>query len=718
MLLLLFGFATFIVLIPLSTAGLSSVSIFNIDYTHDQMKLRFFIESFSPAINFGALIYGALLGTMLFRFLLDKRQTSFMLTLGLTRTSLFLSRYLAGAVLAAVAILSPMLMSLILNIIAFGAATRNLLFFCHLCIGLLTLALNGLAISSAACAVAGTLGESMFFTCALLSLPTSVCYCANVLMRRFLLGSAFGATLYDGTTVIQSNLTEIFSKWNPALFFYKDLKLYSAFYEGINSTSPRDVHFMPTILWLPATALLAFGALRLFRARRAENAGISGLSRTIRHIGLAVPGISLFAAITDALADFQIYAALLAATGAYLIWSLIIHGSLSRRAVMRRQVWTLIHIASIWVFILVLFGGGVGFSAYTPSAQRVASVEASFVGSPAYMGGTPHGSSGGGGFYVVNNYSYADHSDIETVLTLHREIIDSGRHDIGENPVDFSDSMLPYDITFRYTLTDGTVKTRYYDRATASFLARMLTLDGTQLAKQTERSVITGDGTAQTRYWAAGAFEFGEIYLSDNWYSNPLLLSLDDATRAELRECIALDVETQNVEDRYFPDAPPVCVIMFTQNGEHDSRSYKYQLQNSIIYVTEQFVHTLAFLSGRGLYPLPVFDNTVEHLFLQKFEPFGVINAKTSPRSLYFQGYVNTIANDFLTVQDFGFPHEVTDSDKISSLLPLMRNNYFMSSGGYLASVKYAGSDNYVYKFIPAMESSDILNTLTGSAGF
>ncbi len=714
--LLLLGVVVFCIMIPISTAGLPTTSIFNIAYTHDQMKLRFFASQFAAAINFGALLYGALAGIMQFKFLLDKRQTASFLTLGLTRTALFMSRYLAGAVMTAISLLLPMLISLALNIIAFGMASFVISHFFYISLGLLLVGLNGLALSAVACMLAGSLGECLLFSGVIISLPTAVCYSAGVLMRRLLLGNAYGAFTYSGTTEIQSNLTELFSKWNPAIFFFRDLKQYSVFYEGGNSQSPQGVSFGLTAQWVLLVAGLSFLALCLFRSRRAENAGISGLSRLIRIVGLFGPGVALFAVVTDALASFHLPIALLAATVAYLAWSFILGGTLLSRggSFLHRQIETLALLASVWIIVLVLLGGGVGFSSKIPPASRITSAEVSYVGSPCYLGVKAQGNSTGGGYYVMSSYTYTNSTDIGMVLSLHQNFIDMGRQALGESDEDFSETVLPYDIVFRYTLNNGKVETRYYDRATAAVLEKMLALDSTSRVREIEGQTVAGEGGAIENCWASSAFDTGNIYLSDAFYSNPTLLQLDNKSRMALQACIAKDVANQMVNDRYFPKTPPRYVLMFTQNGETDRQSYRYQMENTLVYVTGQFSNTLAFLKEHGFETLVSSDETVESITLQRFSPFGVINGHSAPQSLYFQGYVSSIGSDFISVQDFGLPYEVTDKEKLSALEPLLRNDYFMSGGGYLASVKLAGSGRFVYKFLPAADAPDYVSQALG----
>ena len=58
----------FLILIPFSTAGLPGDSMFNLEYTHDQVKYRFFHESVRIPVMAGAVAMGVVCGLTLFVF--------------------------------------------------------------------------------------------------------------------------------------------------------------------------------------------------------------------------------------------------------------------------------------------------------------------------------------------------------------------------------------------------------------------------------------------------------------------------------------------------------------------------------------------------------------------------------------------------------------------------------------------------------------------------
>ena len=117
---LLLGLLFFLLLIPFSTAGMPGNSIFNVEVTHQQMKFRFFLPELSWALNGAVVLFGFVLGILLFQFLLDKKQTTTFFALGLSRRALFGSRFSIGLLMILLVIWIPMSISLGLNLAALG----------------------------------------------------------------------------------------------------------------------------------------------------------------------------------------------------------------------------------------------------------------------------------------------------------------------------------------------------------------------------------------------------------------------------------------------------------------------------------------------------------------------------------------------------------------------------------------------------------------------
>ena len=141
---------------------------------------------------------------------------------------------------------------------------------------------------------------------------------------------------------------------------------------------------------------------------------------------------------------------------------------------------------------------------------------------------------------------------------------------------------------------------------------------------------------------------------------------------------------------------------MFSQNGEYDCEYYAYNLDNAFVYVTDQDQNTISWLTANGLLDMVSGQAQVESVTLQKFDPYIGINGMKYPMGMYFMSYRADSLDEFLIQKDFGTKYTITDEEKVRQLLPGLRNGYYMTEGGYLAAVKIAGKDGYVYMFLPA----------------
>lgn len=73
--------------------------------------------------------------------------------------------------------------------------------------------------------------------------------------------------------------------------------------------------------------------------------------------------------------------------------------------------------------------------------------------------------------------------------------------------------------------------------------------------------------------------------------------------------------------------------------------------------------------------------------------------------SQYFMSYVAAEPNEFMLIKDFGKDLVVDEPERLQVLAGRLRNDYYMSEGGYFASVKLKGSSRYVYKFLPQKDA-------------
>lgn len=727
--LMLLGLIVFTVLFPVSTAAAPELSIFNVDYTHQQLKFRFCAEETLPVVQAAAVVFGAALGLRLFSFLTDRSRTSFYLSLGLKRRKLFLIRFAAGLLTAAVSVLIPVAVSVVLNYAALGGYQGLLSYAAALCAGLILQAALMMLIAAAACCLAGTFSEAAVLTATLAAAPTVILFFVNVLMKAFLWGNTFGEATYSMESVAPG-IIEKFSGFNPLTFFYGDMGRYYGFSREMASADPEPVHWAALLLWTAAAAAAAAVVCALFCRRKAEHAGISGLSRFHRLFVPLIWPMAAFAVVLEGLKDVNRALALAAAFLCFALFYAVIVSVTGRNArLLQKCGYAAGLMAAAGIAVAITSSGMFGYASRVPDTADIASVSISYTGQPALLTSPAGAVSSGASWYSDARVSLSEEDSIERAAAIHRQIAGSGIQSFGTGGEDFADTVIPYDLHVEYTLKSGRTVSRYYDRASLGQLAELLKLEDSGEFRRAAADVIRGN-LAET-LWNSEAFAAGEIYLADRWLSDVQRISLGENRRAELLEAVASDVASQSVEDRYFPESDADARLFFTLNGESDLETFGYSSSNATVWLTDSYRNTKALLAEWGAEvdgdsggtaagstagsaaDIGTGDSSaagIESITLQKYDPYASMNKLKEPASALFLSYRSDSADDFPFRQDFGTRPGLTDARQISEIAPSLRSTYFMSGGGYVAAVKTEGSDRYTYMFLPYEAAPDFIN--------
>lgn len=696
-----------ILLIPVSTSIIPDYSIFNLDYTHNQMKYRFFYESLRPLVNGMAVPSGITTALMLFRFMLVRRSSDAYFALGIKREKLLILHSLAGIIQLFFVVVIPMLISMIMNIKAFGElgyTPEITAGFRYMSAGLFTLALVGFGITALVCCMVGTMTEAGLFALIIAAGPSIILYGINALTKNLLFGNAFGTSTSTGTAQVSQSLLDKLDFLNPILFFFSTSEHYNMQSERFDGYVLPGMQWSRIIGWLIVFVVIMVLAGLALKKRKAEISGVSGKSRIFRFVITFLLSFLGFSLTLSFAYPAGMKLAVLAAVAAFLVIYVI--AELLQVHSIRKALWKLpIQLGITVIATVILCTGGLGYSSSIPELKDIESAKISYVGSPNYLSGQPGGMGDGAQYYISSTYTYTDTSDIETLMNLHKELIKAGKGKLALSSLNFSSTFVPYDITVSYQLKNGSQITRYYDRTTYQVLEDMLAMDDTDMVKASMQQTITnGDGL----YYAAGAYKSGTIYLSNSWYTNPSKLSIDSSQRQELLSCIAEDVANQSVEERYFPKEDAVGIIMFSLSGDSDSLQFGYNFDNAVVYLTPEFTNTLQFFKDAGLSYCFDFEDEIESITLQAFNPYvSKVNTMVRPSSAFFMGYTTGYSGEYIQVKDFGGDLELTEPEEISEISGLLQNNYFMSGGGYLACVKIKGKEQYVYKFLPVQDAPD-----------
>ena len=706
--------AVMAVLIPLSTSAVSEFSIFNVEYTHQQLKFRFAAENAAMFAGYAAFLAGAASGLSLFSFVLDRRRSAFYFSLGLSRAQLYIIRILAGALALFAVTAIPVAVSVILNIKALGGYEGMPAYAAAFFAALFLQSLCGLLIFAAACQLAGTIQEALLAG-ATLAAALSVCaFFINALMKNFTWGNTFGASTY-AMAEVRPSLIKLTADWNPVFMAQNSMEKYNSFSREMSQTYPDAVHTAPFLIWIVIIALGAMIAGVLFNAYKAERSGIEGLFKFTHRLICAVWPLGAFAVCmeyTQMLAPSVSCAVSAAAAAAvYAVMQRLLRYREKSRFSAAKGCAALAAVTA--VSAAAAFTGGVGMFYSIPDAADTQSVRIVYNGQLSFMpvqsGLTSNGKAKyySGRVTLESDECISEVRDIDSMLQKQGRIkLKSGSSD------DFSETVLPYDIHITYDLRSGKKTERYYDRITAGGLAKLLKPCDTSEMKRYETDVVKGalSGTL----WNSAAFSDGDVYLADGWLLNIKKLDLSADYRKQLQDAIASDINSLSADDMYHPQADVKAQLMFTMNGEEALADLAEDNASAVVYVTDNWKNTETLLESWGVMPAeqaPGESGVFSDVLIQKFDPYSSMNGMKSPVSLFFGQYFSSSAEDFVLRRDFGNRPDINDSGQISELAAASRGAYYMDGGGYLLAFKVAGGDSYVYRFLPYDDAPEFIKS-------
>lgn len=701
--------AVLLVLLPLSTSAIPDISIFNLNYTHNQMLYRFNYEFLTPVINGIIIVFGLCMALVLFNYMLTKKTSDFYFSLGISRKKIFLLRLSAGFMHIFLSIIIAIGISLLLNIFAFSSYSdvfEMMKSALYLMFGYTLLAVVSFILCALICCMVGTIMESVIFSVIILTIPSVIIYSVNLLTKHFLFGSSFGVLYSTGFEQVSESLLWKFSKINPILFFYNSSSEFSSKYVTFQNTDTVHMQFVTLIIWLVVSIALIFLSLHVLSIRKAEIAGIAGKNLYLQRICSFSPSFLGYSITAEAASSINMPVALILASIVFYLIHTVFYILFERNYsfVFKRTKQSLFPLGICLCVTIMFITGFLGFSKRIPSSDEVLYATMTYTGSPNYLNSEVKGTGDSHSYYLISSYKFEDKDDINLIESLHKNIIDTGKSVLETDANNFENTSIPYDISITYTLKNGKTLSRYYNSITMSNLSKMLEVDTTTKVKKEMSNALLGDHNDTGQYWAPGAYKDGVIYLNNIWYTNPVKLNLNDDERATLLKCLTEDVINQSIDERYFPHSQPMGVLMFTLSDDNDSMSFSYSLDNTLVYITPSFTNTIIFMETKGLMNNFSYELKIDSISFEKYDPYEGIN-KYIPQSPFFMGYISDDPNEFIIRKDFGKDFVVDDPERIKQLSYLLQNNYYMSRGGYLACVKIAGEDKYIYKFLPLQDA-------------
>ncbi len=437
-------------------------------------------------------ILSILIAVRIFSFICDKKTVNVYYSLGIKRSTLFLSKYASGALLLCAASGVAVIFSYIVNLIYLGASWQLSLVLLHYYCGISVFLLVCYSITAMVFASVGTVSEAVVYSVALLFAPTIIIFITEQIIGTFLPSSTFNMYLnhfadnhYD-YSYSSDSLLETTASYNPVLFFAEDLLKYACGKKeaaGLALPTVDTGWEFPNLfihaIWFAVAVTAAFGGSLLFRRIKAENCGFLNTNKVLSNLTifeLCLFGSCLFLSEIR-WNGYAIPLALgaAAALALYIIAEIFLKRNLLR--ILKALYKFVIHMAVIAIIFTVCATGAFGFADYIPDASKVASAEIAIPFSYAEFSTQrlDYGWNSSGFKRVNEPYRLTfmpvmtAAEDIEAVQKINRDAV---RYE--------GDDGFSCDIVIRYNLKNGSVSERKHTLTTEEELRSLFALRGTK----------------------------------------------------------------------------------------------------------------------------------------------------------------------------------------------------------------------------------------------
>lgn len=527
---------------------------------------------------------GLAMAICMFNFITSKKQVNVYYSLGITRTRLFLGKYLAGITLLSISTFIPLFITLILNLAVLGFSGIVFKTFFLYLFTFLIVSISAFTITATIFSCVGTVFEAGVFSSVILFLPDILLFGVQSVMAKFLYGNPYGFDFVPANNDSWDNsyvatLSEQFNFLSPVFFMKKQLSDFSIIEREETKEGVKQIiespDFTNIILWVIFIVAIAFLGIKLYNKRKAEIAGFIGTNRVLNTF------VSLLAAFFAFALVVSVSSKLLVGIIIGAISFILIHLGLEL-AVLRdlkkfvRGLYKLpVGLVAVSLFVVSMNTGLFGFSEKIPEEAKIKSVSVTIVGET-----TGYGLFGEGDrWYSDNNFQYIPATNVLTGELTSSEDIKSAikAHKLIAN-TDVEDATLSNNIQFTYTLKDGSTFKRNFDKVSPEAYKAVLYLEESNYFKNSLDTLFKGEikfpkpqegirlsaseeAVSNAQFCLRDSSSTVSIY--SRYLDSYFYGTLSEKDRAKLLTALYNDLSKRSVTDKYYPDSCPVAFMKF-----------------------------------------------------------------------------------------------------------------------------------------------------------
>lgn len=527
----------------------------------------------------------------LFSFICDKKTVNVYYSLGIKRTTLFFSKYAAGATALALAHMIPVILSYIVNVIFLGPSIRMSFSLIHMFTGFFIFSLIFYSVTACVFASVGTVSEAVVHSVILIFSPTVLIFVVEQIISALLPSSPYDSRpmhfsgIYEYTS--QSSLLASTAKYNPLLFFAKDIMNYSCgtLNDGavISTGTSKAWAFPLTFMLIPWFAVcLAFTLLGLFLFKhvKAENCGFLNTNKILGNYSIFV---LCFFASTLFFGEIQYsgYTSVFT-VGAILAFAVYLIAEIFLKRNFKKIVTSLYKFAAHAVVIALILGTVMtdvfGYSSFIPNKNKVKSVELSAPFSYAAISTDDMKTfSMSMDMIQIPEFGYTTRflpeftssKDIDTVMNIHKALIENDTDDGTVSKV-----------LIRYNYNDGTHTQRLIPVTNKDNIELLFTLFDTDAYKNELKNIFFRENRKEylKNYFknsnfyydstscvaeAALEYEYSNVLITSSSLYEHNKISLSQEQFNKLKTALYNDLSATSAKEFFLGNAKQLGVISF-----------------------------------------------------------------------------------------------------------------------------------------------------------
>ncbi len=519
---------------------------------------------------------------VVFRFMMNKSAVNVWYSFGMTRTKLFLSKYLAGAFALAVSALLPIIVSFILNIAMFGSSRELWLSASYLALTFLSRTLIFYSIAACTFCGVGTNLEGVFFSLVYCVMPAIAEWFVESSFSNFVYGSPLSTESWTNSLQVsvlgEGNYEFIFRGLGILDFIFFPATTEFANASQLSRFNKFYVDFSSAAVGIIILAMIIFIAVGVNKKRKTEIAGFLGANPLATGVVVFTSAILVITFLMQFVVDINSGRYFIGAVYAILVFAIIYFVadaiSLHSFKLIIKKLWKFpIHLAIFFGCIIVFTTGLFGYSSRRPDTANVKSVSVStntgdtfvdfinniYASSDAYV---TDGDSIDK-FLSIGNSStslaggFTDYDDICKISEIHGKLIECKNLEAtAENAcAPYAERVVPVNIGIIYTLKNGKTVERMYHVATEEILSELADLTLTEHYRKLAAESLDFGRNIYSEGNETVYFNFKFAVISPNMSNITHFATFGTEDTDDLLDTVALDIENGSLPLNFRSDA-------------------------------------------------------------------------------------------------------------------------------------------------------------------